>query len=101
MLAHTTIGQAVDRWAYEEINQSRQSSALKVRTTTALFEAVVGDVVKFTNDTLGQTDKLYRIVSQTLTADHAMELSLTEYDPLVYWDNSEGFITTNKDDTDH
>jgi len=98
---HTTSGTMVERIATEEINQSRQSGQLNVITTTQLMETTVGDVVKFSNDTLGQTEKLYRITGQILTSDHTMELTLKEYDPLVYWDNNQSIIINNKDDTDH
>lgn len=98
---HTTSGTMVERIATEEINQSRQSGQLNVVTTTQLLETTVGDIVKFTNDTLGQNEKLYRIVGQVLTSDHTMELTLKEYDPMVYWDNNQSIIINNKDDTDH
>ena len=100
-LPHTTSVTMIERLATEEINQSRQSGALKVTTTTQLFEVTVGDVVKFTNDTLGQTDKLYRVVNQVLTADHTIQLTLIEYDTNVYWDNNPSILLNNKDDTDH
>ena len=99
-MPHTTSTTMVERILIEEINQSRQSGSLSVVTTTQLYKATVGDVVKFTNDTLGQYQKLYRIVGQTLTADHTMELQLKEYDPMVYNDNSNNqILINNKDDT--
>ena len=100
-MRHTTSGTMVERILTEEINQSRQSGILNIITTTQLMETTVGDIVSFTNDTLGQNGKLYRIIGQVLTADHNMELSLKEYDPLVYNDNSGiQIIINNKNDTD-
>lgn len=100
-MKHTTSGTMVERILTEEINQSRQSGVLSVVTTTQLMETTVGDIVSFTNDTLGQTGKLYRIIGQVLTQDHNMELTLKEYDPNCYWDNNQSVIINNKDDTDH
>ena len=101
-MRHTTSGTMVERIATEEINQSRQSGQLNVITTTQLMETTVGDIVKFTNDTLGQNEKLYRIIGQVLTSDHNMELTLKEYDPQVYNDNSGiQILINNKDDSDH
>ncbi len=97
-LPYTVTTTMVERILTEEINQSRQSGKLSVKTTTQLLATTVGDVVKFTNETLGQTEKLYKISGQTLTSDHEMEMVLTEYDPDVYWSNNQSIILNNKDD---
>ena len=100
-MKHTTSGTMVERLLTEEINQSRQSGILNIVTTTQLMETTVGDIVSFTNDTLGQSGKLYRIIGQVLTSEHNMELSLKEYDPNVYWDNNPNIIIDNKNDTNY
>ena len=65
------------------------------------IDLTVGDVVTFSNTTLGQTNKEYRITRTVLRPDHTLELNLREYDDNVYWDNNTGIIVNNKDDTDH
>jgi len=98
--AVTDDGQAI-RIATEEINQSRQSGVLEVTVDPSNLDLTVGDVIKFSNSTLGQTEKLYRIIKTVLRSDHTLELNLREYDPQVYWDNNQSIIVNNKDDTDH
>lgn len=100
-LAHTTNANAVERIATEEINQSRQSGIVEVTVDPSMIDLSVTDVVKFTNTTLGQTDKLYRIISTVVRNDHTIVLNMREYDANVYWDNNTGIITNNKNDTDH
>ena len=100
-LSNTTNKEMVDRILTEEVNQSRQSGVMEVQVDASLIDLEVGDVVKFTNDTLGQTDKLYRITSTVLSSDHTITLNMREYDTDVYWDNNQTIITDNKDDTDH
>jgi hypothetical protein len=85
----------------EELNQSRQSGILEVTIDPSNIDLTVSDVVKFSNDTIGQTEKLYRITKTTLKPDHTLELNMREYDPNVYWDNNKDQIVNNKDDTDH
>jgi|TARA_Y100000052_G_scaffold27308_1_gene34585 hypothetical protein len=100
-LNHTTSKHMVKRIATEEINQSRQSGILEIEVDPSLIDLEVGDVVKFSNTTLGQTEKTYRIIQTVLKADHKILLNMREYDNNVYWDNNKGIITNNKDDTDH
>ena len=100
-LPYTTSKAMVERILTEEINQSRQSGILEVTIDPSNIDLTVGDVVKFSNDTLGQTEKLYRITRTLLKPDHTLELNLREYDANVYWDNNTGIIVNNKDDTDH
>lgn len=100
-LEHTTDKAAVERILTEEINQSRQSGILEVEIDPSNIDITVGDIVKFSNTTLGQTEKLYRITRTVLKPDHRLELNMREYDANVYWDNNKGIITNNKDDTDH
>jgi predicted phage tail protein len=98
--AVTDGGQAI-RIATEEINQSRQSGVLEVTVDPSNLDLTVGDVVKFTNSTLGQTNKLYRVIKTVLRSDHTLELNLREYDAQVYWGNNQSIIVNNKNDTDH
>lgn len=100
-LEHTTNKEAVERILTEEINQSRQSGVLEVEIDPRNIDLTVGDVVKFSNTTLGQTEKLYRITKTVLKPTHTLELNMREYDPNVYWDNNKSIIVNNKDDTDH
>ena len=100
-LSHTTDANMAIRIITEEINQARQSGALSVEVIPSLIKMEIGDVVKFTNSTLGQTDKLYKIISTTLKADHSLSLVMREYDANVYWDNNKTIIINNKNDTDH
>ena len=100
-LPHTTNKAMVDRILTEELNQSRQSGVLEVEVDAGMLALSVGDVVKFTNTTLGQTDKKYRILSTVLKPDHRIALNMREYDDNVYWNNNKILITNNKDDTDH
>ena len=100
-LEHTTDANTVARITTEEINQSRQSGIVEVTVDPSLIDLAVGDVVKFTNSTLGQTDKLYRIISTVVNSNHTIVLNMREYDPNVYWDNSTAIIVNNKNDTDH
>lgn len=100
-LEHTTNKEAVERILTEEINQSRQSGILEVEIDPRNIDLTVGDVVKFSNTTLGQTEKLYRITKTVLKPTHTLELNMREYDPNVYWDNNKSIIVNNKDDTDH
>ena len=100
-LSNTTNKEMVERIATEEINQSRQSGILEVTVDPSLIDLAVGDVVKFTNTTLGQTNKLYRILSTQIKPDHQIVLNMREYDDNVYWDNNKTIITNNKNDTDH
>lgn len=99
--AHTDDKNMVERILTEEINSTRQSGTLQVTVTTRLLNYTVGDVVKFTNSTLGQTEKLYRISQQKLRPDFSIELTMREYDPNIYWDNNKTIILDNFDDTDH
>ena len=100
-LPHTTNKEMVERILTEELNQSRQSGVLEVEVDAGMLALSVGDVVKFTNTTLGQTDKKYRILSTVLRPDHRVSLNMREYDDNVYWNNNKTVITNNKDDTDH
>ena len=100
-LPYTSDKYMVERILTEEINQSRQSGVLEVTIDPSNIDLTVGDVVKFSNTTLGQTEKFYRITRTLLKPDHTLELNLREYDDNVYWDNNTGIIVNNKDDTDH
>lgn len=100
-LPHTTDKAMVERIATEEINQSRQSGIVEVEVDPSLIDLTVGDVVTFTNSTLGQTNKTYRILQTIVKPDHKITLNMREYDTNVYWDNNKNIITNNKDDTDH
>ena len=100
-LPHTTDKAMVERIATEEINQSRQSGIVEVEVDPSLIDLTVGDVVTFTNTTLGQTNKTYRILQTIVKPDHKITLNMREYDTNVYWDNNKNIITNNKDDTDH
>lgn len=100
-LPYTSDKAMVERILTEEINQSRQSGILEVEIDPSNIDLTVGDVVKFSNSTLGQTEKLYRITRTLLKPEHTLELNLREYDDNVYWDNNTGIIVNNKDDTDH
>ena len=100
-LNHTTNKEMAERIALEEINQSRQSGIVEVDVDPSLIDLTVGDVVTFTNATLGQTNKTYRILQTVVKPDHVITLNMREYDTNVYWDNNKTFITSNKDDTDH
>lgn len=100
-LPHTTNKEMVERISTEEINQSRQSGIVEVEVDASLIDLTVGDVVKFTNATLGQTNKTYRILQTIVKPDHRIALNMREYDTNVYWDNNKTIITNNKDDTDH
>lgn len=100
-LQHTTDKFMVDRILTEEINQARQSGIIEVKVDPSMIDLAVGDVVKFTNSTLGQTNKLYRIIQTVVQPDHSITLNMREYDTNVYWDNNKSIITNNKDDTDH
>lgn len=100
-LPYTTDIYMVERILTEEINQSRQSGILEVTIDPSNIDLTVGDVVKFSNDTLGQTEKLYRITKTILKPTHELELNMREYDDNVYWDYNTSIIVNNKDDTDH
>lgn len=100
-LAYTTNAEMTARILTEEINSSRQSGIIEVDVDPTLIDLAVGDVVKFTNSTLGQTNKLYRILKTVVKADHIITLNMREYDTNVYWDNNKTIITDNKNDTDH
>jgi hypothetical protein len=100
-LSNTTNKEMSERIATEEINQSRQSGILEVTVDPSMIDLAVGDVVKFTNSTLGQTNKTYRILSTQIKPDHQIVLNMREYDANVYWDNNKTIITNNKNDTDH
>ena len=100
-LPHTTNKEMVERIATEEINQSRQSGIVEVEVDASLIDLTVGDVVKFTNSTIGQTNKTYRILQTIVKPDHRIALNMREYDTNVYWENNQTIITSNKDDTDH
>ena len=100
-LPHTTNKEMVERIATEELNQSRQSGIVEVDVDPSLLDLTVGDVVTFTNTTLGQTNKTYRILQTVVKPDHRISLNMREYDTNVYWENNQTVITNNKDDTDH
>ena len=100
-LNHTTNKEMIERIATEEINQSRQSGIVEVDVDPSMIDLSVGDVVTFTNATLGQTNKTYRILSTVVKPDHTISLNMREYDNNVYWENNQTIITSNKDDTDH
>tara|TARA_B100000035_G_C20811177_1_gene469944 strand:- start:105 stop:734 length:630 start_codon:yes stop_codon:yes gene_type:complete len=85
----------------EELNQTRQSTVLECTVDPSKIDVGVFDVVKFTNTTFGQTNKLYRVLTTILNEDNTVTLNMREYDANVYWDNNKGIITNNKDDTDH
>ena len=100
-LSATTNKEMVERIATEELNQSRQSGIVEVDVDPSMIDLTVGDVVTFTNTTLGQTNKTYRILQTIVKNDHKISLNMREYDNNVYWDNNKTIITNNKDDTDH
>jgi hypothetical protein len=100
-LPYTIDRNMVDRILTEEINQSRQSGILEIIIDPSNIDLTVGDVVKFSNETLGQTEKFYRITKTILKPDHTLELNMREYDDNVYWDNNKDIIVNNKNDTDH
>ena len=85
----------------EELNQTRQSTVLECTVDPSKIDVGVFDVVKFTNTTFGQTNKLYRVLTTILNEDNTVTLNMREYDANVYWDNNTGIITDNKNDTDH
>ena len=91
----------VNRILNEELNQARQSGLLEVTVDPSKLDVGVFDLVKFTNTTFGQTNKIYRVMQTTLNADNTVTLNMREYDANVYWDNNKSIITNNKDDTDH
>jgi|TARA_B100000035_G_scaffold147026_1_gene125315 hypothetical protein len=91
----------VNRILNEELNQSRQSGLLEVTVDPSKLDLGVFDLVKFTNSTFGQTNKIYRIMQTILNEDNTVTLNMREYDANVYWDNNKSIITNNKDDTDH
>lgn len=100
-LPYTVDKHTIERILTEEINQSRQSGILEVVIDASNIDLTVGDVVKFSNTTLGQTEKYYRITKTILKPSHELELNMREYDDNVYWDNNTSIIVNNKDDTDH
>lgn len=100
-LPYTTSKYTVERILTEEINQSRQSGILEVTIDPSNIDLTVGDVVTFSNTTIGQSNKKYSITRTVLRPDHTLELNLREYDDNVYWDNNTSIIVNNKDDTDH
>lgn len=100
-LPNVTDKDRVNRIITEELNASRQSGVLEVDVDPSMLDLSVGDVVKFTNSTLGQTNKLYRILKTVVKQDHIITINMKEYDANVYWDNNKTIITNNKDDTDH
>ena len=100
-LPFTTDKNMIERILTEEINQSRQSGILEVTIDPSNIDLTVGDVVTFSNTTLGQSNKEYRITRTVLKPDHTLELNMREYDDNVYWDNNTSIIINNKDDTDH
>lgn len=97
----TTNPDMAKRILTEDLNSARQSGTVSVEVTMNLIKLEVGDVVKFTNSTLGQTDKLYKVISMNIKPDATIGLVLKEYDDNVYWDNNKSIIINNKDDTDH
>lgn len=99
VLPYTIEPSTVQRILTEELNQSRQSGTVKVTTTMELFDVEVGDVVKFTEHSLGQQDKLYRVTTMTINTDYTLTFGLVEYDDNIYWDNNPGILLNNKDDT--
>jgi len=101
VLTGVTNKERVLRILNEELNQSRQSGQLSVQVDPSLIDIGVYDIVKFTNTTFGQTNKLYRIMQTVLNPDNTITLNMKEYDANVYWDNNKTFITNNKDDTDY
>ena len=101
VLSGVTNKERVLRILNEELNQSRQSGQLSVQVDPSLIDIGVYDVVKFTNTTFGQTNKLYRVMQTVLNPDNTITLNMREYDANVYWDNNKTFITNNKDDTDY
>ena len=100
-LPYTADKAMVERILTEEINQSRQSGILEIIIDPSNLDLTVGDVVRFTNSTIGQTNKLYRITKTVLKPNHELEVNMREYDDNVYWDNNTNIIVSNKDDTDH
>ena len=100
-LPYTTDKAMIERILTEEINQSRQSGILEVTIDPSNINLTVGDVVTFSNTTIGQSNKLYRVTKTVLKPDHILELNMREYDDNSYWDNNTGIIVNNKDDTDH
>tara|TARA_R100000734_G_C3275193_1_gene70153 strand:- start:200 stop:799 length:600 start_codon:yes stop_codon:yes gene_type:complete len=101
VLTGVTNKERVLRILNEELNQSRQSGQLSVQVDASLIDIGVYDIVKFTNTTFGQTNKLYRIMQTVLNPDNTITLNMKEYDANVYWDNNKSIITNNKDDTDY
>ena len=100
-LSATTNVEMAERIITEELNSARQSGTVSVDVSTELIRLEVGDVVKFSNSTLGQTDKLYSVIQTTLKPDNNLQLLLKEYDANTFWDNNKTIIQNNKDDTDH
>lgn len=67
-----------------ELRQSRQGITARLRSTMAAQEVMPGHVVKVTNDTLGWTDKPFRVAKVDMLSDHTLGFSLTEYESTVY-----------------
>ncbi len=88
----------VEQILREELNQSRQSHMINLKTTVEGIDLQVGDKVTVTNDTFGMTNKEFIVMSTMIEPNSEVSLALREYDSDVYG----GSIVTNAraDDND-
>lgn len=86
-LAFVEDGRRAQRIAKQALQRSQYRGLFSATFSAKAMGVNVGDVVRLSFETLGWSNKLFRVVSQEIRPDGQVPLSLIEESPLIYlWD---------------
>ena len=86
-LAFVEDGRRAQRIAKQVLQRSQYRGLFSATFSAKAMGVNVGDVVRLSFETLGWSNKLFRVVSQEIRPDGQVPLSLIEESPLIYlWD---------------
>lgn len=86
-LAFVEDGRRAQRIAKQALQRNQYRGLFSATFSAKAMGVNVGDVVRLSFETLGWSNKLFRVVSQEIRPDGQVPLSLIEESPLIYlWD---------------
>lgn len=86
-LPYVEDGRRAQRIAKQVLQRSQYRGMFSATFTAKAQGCSVGDVVRLSFETLGWSNKLFRVVSQEIRPDGQVPLALVEESPLIYlWD---------------
>lgn len=86
-LPYVEDGRRAQRIAKQVLERNQYRGMFSATFTAKAMGCSVGDVVRLSFETLGWSNKLFRVVSQEIRPDGQVPLALVEESPLIYlWD---------------